>query len=130
MISFDGASREVCITKRIRTNTPLQALTSLNDSTYIVMARNFAFRMQELGGSTVQKQIQKGYEAMMYKNISPAKLNALVELYNKSITKFKNDKDAVCEMMGAMFKNNNSETASLVVVANAMLNLDEWVNKN
>jgi hypothetical protein len=57
-------------------------------------------------------------------------LDALVELYNKSITKFKNDKDAVCEMMGAMFKNNNPETAALVVVANAMLNLDEWVNKN
>ena len=129
MISFDGGSREVCITKRIRTNTPLQALTSLNDSTYIVMARHFAFRMQELGGNTIQKQIQKGYEAMMYRNISATKLNALVELYNKSIAKFKNDKDAVCEMMGAMFKNNNAETAALVVVANAMLNLDEWVNK-
>jgi hypothetical protein len=85
--------------------------------------------MQELGGNTVQQQIQKGYEAMMYRNISPAKLAALVELYNKSITKFKNDNNAVCEMMGAMFKNNNAETAALVVVANAMLNLDEWVNK-
>jgi hypothetical protein len=130
MISFDGGTREVCLTKRVRTNTPLQALTSLNDSTYIVMARQFAFRMQELGGNTIQKQIQKGYEVMMYRNISPTKLAALVDLYNKSITKFKNDKDAVCEMMGAMFKNNNPETAALVVVANAMLNLDEWVNKN
>src|SRR5436190_648844 len=130
MISFDGGTREVCLTKRVRTNTPLQALTSLNDSTYIVMARQFAFRMQELGGSTIQKQIQKGYEAMMYRNISPTKLDALVELYNKSISKFKNDKDAVCEMMGAMYKNNNAETAALVVVANAMMNLDEWVNKN
>jgi hypothetical protein len=129
MISFDGASREVCTTKRIRTNTPLQALTSLNDSAYIVMARHFAFRMQELGGNSIQKQIQKGYEAMMYRSISTTKLTALVELYNKSITKFKNDKDAVCEMMGAMYNTNNAETAALVVVANAMMNLDEWVNK-
>ena len=67
---------------------------------------------------------------MMYRNISPTKLDALVGLYNKSINKFKNDKDAVCEMMGAMYKNNNAETAALVVVANAMMNLDEWVNKN
>ena len=32
-------------------------------------------------------------------------------------------------MMGALFENNNAETAALVVVANAMMNLDEWVNK-
>ena len=42
MITFDGASREVCTARRIRTNTPLQALTTLNDSAYIDMARNFA----------------------------------------------------------------------------------------
>jgi hypothetical protein len=35
MITFDGGAREVCITRRIRTNTPLQALTTLNDSAYL-----------------------------------------------------------------------------------------------
>ena len=47
MITFDGISREVCTARRIRTNTPLQALTTLNDSAYIDMARNFAYRMQK-----------------------------------------------------------------------------------
>ena len=47
MITFDGVSREVCTARRIRTNTPLQALTTLNDSVYIDLARHFARRMQK-----------------------------------------------------------------------------------
>jgi Protein of unknown function (DUF1553)/Protein of unknown function (DUF1549)/Planctomycete cytochrome C/Carbohydrate binding module (family 6) len=129
MITFDGGPRAVCITRRIRTNTPLQALTTLNDSSYLVMARHLAYRMQQQGGKEITKQIQKGYEAMMYKPITEVKLNALLELYNKSINKFKKDEDATCEMIGVMDEHNNPETAALVVVANAMLNLDEWVNK-
>lgn len=129
MITFDGGARAVCVTRRIRTNTPLQALTTLNDSSYLIMARHFAYRMQELGGKKTTAQIQKGYEAMMYKPISATKLNTLIELYNKSITTFKTDKEAACEMIGVDDKHNNPETAALVVVANAMLNLDEWMNK-
>ena len=41
MMSFDGASREVCTARRIRTNTPLQALVTLNDSVYIEASRLF-----------------------------------------------------------------------------------------
>jgi hypothetical protein len=130
MITFDGGAREVCITRRIRTNTPLQALTTLNDSSYIVMARFFAYHIQELGGKEINKQIQKGYELMMYKPISETKLKALVELYNKSVGEFKKDENAGCKMIGVMDKHYNPETAALVVVANALLNLDEWLNKN
>ncbi len=129
MITFDGGSRAVCITGRIRTNTPLQALTTLNDSSYLVMARHFAYRMKESGGKEITKQIEKGYETMMYKPVSEKRMAALIELYNKAIDKFKKDEDAACEMVGVMDEHNNPETAALVVVANAMLNLDEWVNK-
>jgi hypothetical protein len=129
MITFDGGAREVCIIRRIRTNTPLQALTTLNDSTYIVMARYFAYRMQELGGKEISRQIQKGYGAMMYKPIAETKLKALIDLYNKAADKFKRTKKH-CEMIGVADTHNNPETAALVVVANAMLNLDEWLNKN
>jgi hypothetical protein len=130
MINFDGGAREVCITRRIRTNTPLQALNTLNDSAYLVMARNFAYRMNATGGNDIKIKLKKGYEAMLYKQISETKLNRLLELYNRAISKFKRDKEAVCEMIGVSDDHNNPETAALVVVANAMLNLDEWVNKN
>lgn len=130
MITFDGGAREVCITRRIRTNTPLQALTTLNDSSYLVTARHFAYRMEEKGGNDPKQRIQYGYRAMMYKPISTSRLNALVELYNVSLTKFRSNAGATCEMVGVMDKNNNPETAALVVVANAMQNLDEVITKN
>jgi len=130
MITFDGGAREVCVTRRIRTNTPLQALTTLNDSTYFVMARGFAQRMQQLDHQDVKKQISKGYECMMYKPITESKLNALVELYSKSLENFTKDQQATIEIVGAKEEAPKPESAALVVVANAMLNLDEWVNKN
>ena len=65
MITYDGGAREVCVTRRIRTNTPLQALTTLNDSAYFVMARSFAFKMQSLD-KDVNKQISKGYESVKW----------------------------------------------------------------
>jgi hypothetical protein len=49
MMTFDGVAREVCTARRIRTNTPLQALVTLNDEAYIDMARYFAYKMQEMG---------------------------------------------------------------------------------
>jgi hypothetical protein len=129
MITYDGGAREVCVTRRIRTNTPLQALTTLNDSAYFVMARNFAFQMQALD-KDVNKQISKGYESMFFKPISEKRLNALTELYTVSRSKFSQDEKAALEILGTKDTQPKPETAALVMVANAMLNLDEWVNKN
>jgi len=130
MMSFDGVAREVCTSRRIRTNTPLQALVTLNDSFYLVAARHFAYRMQETAGKDVRQAISKGYELAMYKPIGNSKLEALVKLYDESLNQFKNDKDKTCETVGLMDEHNNPETAALVVVANAMLNLDELITKN
>ncbi len=129
MITYDGGAREVCVTRRIRTNTPLQALTTLNDSAYFVMARNFAVKMQALDND-VNKQISKGYESMFFKPISENRLNALTELYTISRSKFSQDEKAALEILGTKDTRPKPETAALVMVANAMLNLDEWVNKN
>ena len=131
MISFDGVGREVCNARRIRTNTPLQALVTLNDSVYIDVSRQFAFRIKKLAGkNSVQKQIAEGYKLALSKPITPAKLGALEKLYGTSLQKFKADKDKTCEMIGVNNEHNNPETAALVVVANAILNLDEFVTRN
>ncbi len=130
MITFDGVAREVCTARRIRTNTPLQALVTLNDSTYLNAARGFAFDMQKAAPNDLAKQISNGYKKMMYKTISPEKLLILEKLYKEAYDRFEKEKDKTCEIIGEMNQYNNPGTAALVVVANAMLNLDEWITKN
>jgi hypothetical protein len=130
MISFDGAAREVCTARRIRTNTPLQALVTLNDSTYLEAARYFAYRMQEGSGGNPERQIEKGYEMAFYKPASEGKLKAFKNLYNVALEDFKNNREKTCEMIGEMNEHDSPETAALVVVANAMMNTDEMITKN
>jgi hypothetical protein len=130
MVTFDATSREVCMARRIRTNTPLQALVTLNDSSYIDMARHFAYRMQQEAGSDISTQIRKGYELVMYKPIQEKKLEALRKLYEQAYSTMKNDALKTCALIGEHDEHDNPATAALVVVANAMLNLDEVITKN
>lgn len=130
MMTFDGAAREVCTSRRIRTNTPLQALVTLNDESYIEMARHFAYRMQKEGGENIPQQIAKGYELATGKPAPEKTVQVMMKLYNESLSHFQKDKDKTCEMVGIMDEHNNPGTAALVVVANAMLNLDELITKN
>jgi hypothetical protein len=130
MITFDASAREVCTARRIRTNTPLQALVTLNDEVYTNAARSFAYRMQRSGGRTVRDQISSGYEWALYKPISEGKLAVLVRLYGETLDKLIHDPDKTCDLVGVMDEHNNPQTAALVVVANAMLNLDEMVTRN
>jgi hypothetical protein len=107
----------------------LQALVTLNDSAYIEMARYFAYRLQKEKGGNADQQIRRGYELATGHTITQSELAALMDLYNKGLEKFKADKDKTCEMTGVNDKHNNAENAALIVVCNAILNLDEVVTK-
>jgi hypothetical protein len=130
MIAFDAPQRAVCNARRIRTNTPLQALVTLNDSAYLDMARHFAWRMKKESGNKIEEQIAKGYELMLYKPITANKLKVFVDLYNNAANKFKTDTLQTREMVGNDKNHNFPSDAALVVVANALLNLDEVIMKN
>jgi hypothetical protein len=130
MLTFDGVSREVCTVRRIRTNTPLQALAALNDSAYIDIARHFAKRMEEKAGYNVSKQISAGYALATNHEIDERKTKALLNLYNAAYSKFKNDPVRTCKMNGENGYPTDAPTAALTVVANAILNFDEVVTKN
>src|SRR5690606_14916699 len=127
MLTFDSPIREVCTSRRIRTNTPLQALVTLNDDSYIEMARSFAWRMEDEGGTSVNEQIAWWYELSTNKPATEQMVQSMMKLYNESLAHFKKDKDKTCEMVGMTGKHNNPESAALVVVANAMLNLDDLI---
>jgi hypothetical protein len=129
-IAFDGASRTVCSPRRIRTNTPLQALVTLNDSVYIDLARKLAVRMEKTGGDTYRSRISKGYELILYKTIPDNRLKVFEDLYAKGFEEFKKSPASASAFMGDKQKQCKPEDAAMVLVANAMLNLDEVVTKN
>ncbi|MEO7960682.1 MAG: DUF1553 domain-containing protein [Ginsengibacter sp.] len=129
-ITFDGPQRVVCSARRITTNTPLQALAALNDSAYLDLSKHFAIRMQKEVGNNVLSQISRGYEIMLFHPIPPKVLMIFNHLYTKSLTLYKSEPKKIKEMTGDSAEYENAETAALMVVANAMLNLDEVITKN
>ena len=145
MISFDAQAREVCTARRIRTNTPLQALTLLNDSVYLDASRHLAYEMEKEGGAPgrtegvagvgragteVQAAIRKGYSAVLYHDIGDGSLAALQHLYDVSLNRFRQNAKKTSEIVGMDETHNNPGTAAMIVVANAILNLDEVITRN
>ncbi len=126
MLIFDAMPREVCASRRISTNTPLQALVTLNDPVYVEAADRFAMRMLEEGGNTPEEQISHGYQLMMCMPITEEKLNILINLY-KSVM---NDSIMKTVALSETDKNETAHLAAMKIVANAMLNLDEFIMKN
>ncbi len=130
-ISFDATGREVCTVRRIRTNTPLQALVLLNDSVYLEAARFYAYRILESSFTKdVKVLINKGYQLALNKKITKTKLVILENLYDKAYANFKNDANKTFDMVARKGEYNKPEIAALIVVTAAILNSDELIMKN
>ena len=126
MVTFDSPSREFCQLRRLRTNTPLQALVTLNDPVYVEAAQQLAEYMQ-LRGLTPEQQIQAGYRRVMLRDLSPKKLAILTRLYRSSEQYYRQKPDEVTKLMACT--GGNPALAALTVTANTMLNLDEVITK-
>jgi len=129
MLTFDATQREVCTSRRVRTNTPLQAMATLNDAVYLEAARHLALRIQK-NIVEVREQISKGYSLALGRAITESKLNVLEKLYHESVQQFQKEKTNAAKILGGDEKNVNTESAALVIVANAIMNLDEFVTKS
>ena len=127
-ITFDAGSREVCISRRIVTNTPLQALVTLNDPVYLEAASHLGKLMIDQNPDPA-KAIAYGYEKLMLVPISEQKLKVLTSLYQESFKEFKNDSTAMNEFVLLKDMQITPELASMTVVANALMNLDEFLTK-
>ena len=131
MTSFDTPSREFCVTRRIDTNTPLQALVMLNDTVYVEAARGLAQRV--LSGedsltapnATPAAQIKTAYSLALLQDISPEKLEALLALHEEATRYYAENPEEVPKLV----EEENAELAALTVVASAIMNLDEFVTK-
>jgi Ser/Thr protein kinase RdoA (MazF antagonist) len=129
MMQFDGSAREVCNARRIRTNTPLQALTVLNDSAYLDLARQLAYHVQGEQGNNYREAIAQAYALAAGIPVTPKKLDLLWGLYQTALQRFSGNRKLAAEMAGKDGGKTLPETAALVTVANAVLNLDEVITK-
>jgi hypothetical protein len=124
-ISFDASERETCLSRRINTNTPLQALITLNDPVYVEAAMNVAKQVENIEGDRTEK-INIAYKKVMGKKISVEKSEILFNLLEQTETYYLEHKDEAFELV----KSENLELASLTVMVNALMNMDEFLVKN
>lgn len=126
MMSFDAPSREFCQLRRIRTNTPLQALVTLNDPVYVECAQKLAEKMLQKG-KTPEQQIQAGFNLAMLRNIDENKLKVLSKLYRQTEQQYRKNPVEAYKFFGR--SDTSPKLAAMAITANAMLNLDEVVTK-
>ena len=127
MVTFDGTSRETCTVRRIRTNTPLQALTMLNDEAAMENARALANRMMKEGGANLADRLKYGFRACLTRTPEAAEIERLKNLYEQQLTSYKTNPEAAKKISRTAAKRN--KYAALTMIANVLLNLDETVTK-
>ena len=129
MVTFDSPSREFCQIRRLRTNTPLQALVTLNDPVYVEAAEHLAEFMYAQG-KTPDARIRAGFRRVTLRQPPPRKLAVLTRLYRSAEQHYRQHPDEMRQLL----MTNPCETvtpqiAALTLTANTMLNLDEVVTK-
>ncbi|MDR3691742.1 MAG: PSD1 and planctomycete cytochrome C domain-containing protein [Fimbriimonas sp.] len=121
-MAFDATSREECTVRRIRTNTPLQALALLNDQALFVAARALGKKMIDAGPSE-DKRLTYGFRACTGRHPSPKEEARLEQLVAKLESRYAADpKDA------KKIAPTPAE-AAYTLAANVLLNLDETITK-
>ena len=126
-ISFDAGSREVCQGKRIVTNTPLQALVTLNDPVFFEAAVALGKKMLDVNPTDPGKAIAEVYEQMLFQKLSLEKQKALVRLYEEALDEFDYEKSPL--LPSDLPLNQRKSWGAYTVVGNALLNLDEFLTK-
>ena len=115
-MTFDATSREFCTVRRVRTNTPLQALTLLNDPASFEAARALAKRMVS-GGSTPAERAAVGVKLVLSRPAGRGEIDRLVAVFEKESASYRQRGDTDAELSG------------WTLVANVLLNLDEAITK-
>jgi hypothetical protein len=116
-ITFDAPTRNACTVKRARSNTPLQALTLLNDPVYVEAAAALAKRvLKEKPSASVEDRIRHGFVICTSRTPTPREVEILSRLYREQLEASK--KEAA-----------SAEQDAWYAVATALLNLDESITK-
>ncbi|MBI4604927.1 MAG: DUF1553 domain-containing protein [Planctomycetes bacterium] len=130
MATFDASNREVCTIRRARTNTPLQALVTLNDPVYVEAAQALARRMAAEGGAAPAERARHGFRVCLAREPSEAELARIERLHREARERYAGDPEQALRMatepLGpAPAGADLPDLAAWTVVANVLLNLDE-----
>ncbi|MBT5885570.1 MAG: DUF1553 domain-containing protein [Planctomycetaceae bacterium] len=135
MMAFNASSRETCIVRNDQTNTPLQALTMMNNITFVETARLLAQR--ELANTTVTAatRVVSGFQRITSRKPTGDEFTVLMNDYDAYIADFAADLDSAKKLLsiGASPYNQDydiSELAALTLIMNTILNLDEAITQN
>ena len=122
MMTFDTPSRELCVSRRIRTNTPLQALVTLNDPVYVEAAE--ALTWDILNIERLEDQITQAYKKVLIREPDSYTLDVFVNLYKENMNYLsqKEDSSNPC-------REEDIAHQSLFNVVSAIMNLDEVIMK-
>ncbi|MEM7783800.1 MAG: DUF1549 and DUF1553 domain-containing protein, partial [Planctomycetota bacterium] len=130
MKAFDAPSREECTCQRARSSTPLQALTLLNDPTFVEAARIFAARILREGGSSQREKLIWAYRAAVSHPPENEIVEILLGILEKHRKEFKADPDSAEKLLSVGLAKiptdiDKSELAAWTSIARTIFNLQE-----
>jgi mono/diheme cytochrome c family protein len=129
MATFDAPSREFCVVRRIRTNTPLQAFVTLNDPCFVEAAQALARRLVREGGATPEERARYAVRLCLCRPPTDAQVKEIVALYETEREHYRRDPQAALalatEPLGPLPDGMDAgDLAAWTVVANVVLNMD------
>ena len=135
MTVFDAPDREFCTTRRAITNTPLQALTLLNDPTFVEAARKLAERMIREGGGTADSRIEFGFRLAAGRAPAADERNLAESLLSEMLQSYSEDEQAAAGLLAVGASASDSDIparqlAAYTAIASVILNLDEVITKS
>jgi hypothetical protein len=132
--TFDAPNRDTCTVRRTRTNTPLQALVTMNDPVYVEAAQALARRAIEKGGATPAEKAAFAFRLCLVRPPTEGEIERLAKLHDDAKAKFAHDLKKASQFatapLGPLPKGMDpADAAAWTVVANVLLNLDEMLMK-
>ena len=129
MVTFDAPDRQVCTIRRPRSNTPLQALVTLNDPVYVEAAQSLGRKLLAHDGS-LEDKIVAGFTCVLIRPAKSIEIQHLAQLYVLALTHYRSNLEQAnlisTNPIGEPGKNvDKSELAAWTAVSSVLLNLDE-----
>jgi hypothetical protein len=126
-VAFDATSREFCTVTRVRTNTPLQALTTLNDPAFFEAAQAMAGRIVAEAGPDTRSRVVYGFRLAVSREPKPEELDRILTAFEKERGYFESHPGEAARLARA--EGPTPELAAWTMISNVLLNLDETITK-